>query len=93
MGTSPLFRGSSSRLPVGVPFRCPDIKPDDRASYGHARRYRFAIPVSSEVAVHSAAMEGLAVTPATRADAAEYAAGAIDVDELIGRVDARHRIG
>ena len=43
--------------------------------------------------MHSAAMEGLAVTPATRADADEYAAGAIDVDELIGRVDARHRVG
>ena len=35
--------------------------------------------------MHSAAMEGLAVTLATRADADEYAAGAIDVDELIGR--------
>ena len=38
-------------------------------------------------------MEGLAVTPATRADADEYAACAIDVDELIGRVDARPRVG
>jgi hypothetical protein len=46
-----------------------------------------------EDAIHSASMEGLTVTPATRADADEYAAGAIDVDELIARVDARHRVG
>lgn len=43
-------------------------------------------------AVHSAAMEGLTVTPATRADADEYARGSIDVDELLARVDARHRV-
>ena len=46
--------------------------------------------VAVDVAVHSAAMEGLA---ATRADADEYAVGTIDVDEQIGRVDARHRVG
>jgi hypothetical protein len=46
-----------------------------------------------EDAIHSASMEGLTVTPATRADADEYAAGAIDVDEFIARVDARHRVG
>ena len=54
----------------------------------HAARER-----AVEDAVHSAAMEGLTVTPATRADADEYTAGAIDVNELIARVDARHRIG
>jgi hypothetical protein len=54
----------------------------------HAARER-----AVEDAVHSATMEGLTVTPATRADADEYAAGAIDVDELIARVDARHRVG
>lgn len=53
----------------------------------HATRER-----AVEDAVHSAAMEGLAVTPATRADADEYTVGTIDVDELIGRVDARHRV-
>ncbi len=54
----------------------------------HAARER-----AVEDAVHSASMEGLTVTPATRADADEYVAGAIDVDELIARVDARHRVG
>lgn len=55
---------------------------------GHAARER-----AVEDAVHSAAMEGLTVTPATRVDADEYVSGAIDVDELIARVDARHRVG
>jgi DNA-binding response OmpR family regulator len=46
-----------------------------------------------EDAVHSASMEGLAVTPATRVDADDYVRGSIDVDELVARVHARHRVG
>nr|WP_325209144.1 hypothetical protein [Salinibacterium sp.] len=52
----------------------------------HAERER----VVSE-AVHSAQMEGLAVTAGTRSDADEFVHGAIDIDELIARVDTRHR--
>lgn len=44
-----------------------------------------------EEAVHSGEMEGFTVTPATRADADEYAAGTIDIDELGARIRARHR--
>ncbi|WIM72768.1 hypothetical protein QP028_02510 [Corynebacterium suedekumii] len=35
-------------------------------------------------------MEGVDVTPATRADAEEYIAGAITSDELVTRARARH---
>lgn len=41
-------------------------------------------------AIHSCEMEGLSVTPATRAEADEYAAGTIDVDELIARIQVRY---
>lgn len=43
-------------------------------------------------AIHSASMEGLTVTPATRVDAEEYAHGAIGVDELLDRVRTRHSV-
>jgi hypothetical protein len=43
-----------------------------------------------EQAEHSGEMEGLHVDPATRADAEEWAAGRIDVDELVARVRARY---
>jgi hypothetical protein len=42
--------------------------------------------------IHSLAMEGLAVTPETKADAAEYIAGNITMDELGRRVRARYGI-
>ncbi|TFC52861.1 MULTISPECIES: antitoxin VbhA family protein [unclassified Cryobacterium] len=54
----------------------------------HALRER-----AVEDAVHSAAMEGLTVTAATRADADDYARGSIDVDELIARIGTRHNVG
>lgn len=41
-------------------------------------------------AIHSGEMEGLTVTPETRADAQEYVAGAIDSDELVARALARY---
>ena len=41
-------------------------------------------------ALHSGAMEGLSVTPATQADARDYATGRIDADELVARTRARH---
>lgn len=47
---------------------------------------RFAL----EQAEHSGEMEGLHIDPATRADAEEWAAGRIDVDELITRGRARY---
>jgi hypothetical protein len=43
-------------------------------------------------AVHSAEMEGLKVSAATFAIAQEYVRGAIDSDELVARVRARHRL-
>jgi len=43
-----------------------------------------------EQAEHSGEMEGLHVDPATRADAAEWVAGRIDVDELVARGRARY---
>lgn len=43
-----------------------------------------------EQAEHSGKMEGLHIDPATRADAEEWAAGRIDVDELVVRVRARY---
>lgn len=52
-----------------------------------------AHPCAVEDAVRSASVEGLTVTLATRADSADCVAGAIDVDELIARVDGRHRVG
>ena len=42
------------------------------------------------LALHNGAMEGVDVTPATRADAEEYIAGAITSDELVTRARARH---
>lgn len=47
---------------------------------------RFAL----EQAEHSGEMEGLHIDPATRADAEEWVAGRIDVDELVARGRARH---
>ena len=47
---------------------------------------RFAL----EQAEHSGEMEGLHIDPATRADAEEWAAGRIDVDELVARGRARY---
>ena len=43
-----------------------------------------------EQAEHSGEMEGLHVDPATRADAEEWVAGRIDVDELVARGRARY---
>jgi hypothetical protein len=43
-----------------------------------------------EMAVHSGQMEGLEITPATRADAEQYVDGAIDSTELVQRVRARY---
>ncbi len=47
---------------------------------------RFAL----EQAEHSGEMEGLHITPATRADGEEYAAGRIDIDEFGARIRARY---
>ncbi len=47
---------------------------------------RFAM----EQAEHSGEMEGLHVSPETRADAEEWITGRIDVDELIARTRARY---
>jgi hypothetical protein len=41
-------------------------------------------------ALHNGAMEGAEVTPATRADAADYVAGRIDADELVARTRLRY---
>ena len=41
-------------------------------------------------AEHSGAMEGLEVSPGSRADAAEYVEGAIDIDELRRRTKRLH---
>ncbi len=49
-------------------------------------RRRFAV----EQAEHSGEMEGLHIDPATRADAEEWVAGRIDVDELVARGRARY---
>jgi hypothetical protein len=43
-----------------------------------------------EQAEHSGEMEGLHVDPATRADAEEWVAGRIDVDDLVARGRARY---
>lgn len=51
-----------------------------------ARARRIAL----EQAEHSGEMEGLHITPATRADGDEYAAGLIEVDELVARGRARY---
>jgi len=47
---------------------------------------RFAL----EQAEHSGEMEGLRVSPEARADAEEWIAGRIDVDELVARTRARY---
>jgi len=47
---------------------------------------RFAL----EQAEHSGEMEGLHVSPEARADAEEWIAGRIDVDELVARTRARY---
>lgn len=41
-------------------------------------------------AIHSEEMEGLSVTPETRADANDYVAGLIDSEELMARARARY---
>lgn len=43
-----------------------------------------------ETVVHSAEIEGLSVSPDTRADADSYVAGQIDSSELVDRVRARY---
>ncbi|WP_168429572.1 MULTISPECIES: antitoxin VbhA family protein [unclassified Microbacterium] len=43
-----------------------------------------------EDTIRSAEIEGLGVTPETRADADSYVAGIIDSDELVDRVRARY---
>lgn len=43
-----------------------------------------------EAAIHSAEIEGLAVTMETRSDADSYVAGEIDSSELVDRVRARY---
>ncbi len=43
-----------------------------------------------EQAEHSGKMEGLHITPAARADAEEWAAGRMDIDEVIRRGRARY---
>lgn len=43
-----------------------------------------------EAAIHSAEIEGLTVTTATRADADSYVAGTIDSAELLERVRSRY---
>lgn len=43
-----------------------------------------------EDAIHSGEMEGLSVSAEFEAEAAQYVSGAIDVDELIARVQARY---
>ncbi|MGM7669167.1 hypothetical protein [Microbacterium sp. A93] len=43
-----------------------------------------------DAAIHSAEIEGLTVTPGTRADADSYIAGTIDSHELVDRVRARY---
>lgn len=43
-----------------------------------------------EDTIHSAEIEGLEVTPETRADADSYVAGTIDSHELVDRVRARY---
>lgn len=43
-----------------------------------------------EQAEHSGEMDGLHITPATRSDGEDYAAGRIDVDELVARARARY---
>ncbi|WP_104169309.1 MULTISPECIES: antitoxin VbhA family protein [unclassified Cryobacterium] len=45
-----------------------------------------------EDAIHSGEMEGLSVSHAFESDAAEYARGAIDVDEFGRRVRARNGV-
>ena len=49
--------------------------------------------IALEQAEHSGEMEGLQITPATRADGGEYAAGRIDIDELVARGHARYGLG
>lgn len=46
-----------------------------------------------EAAIHSAEIEGLTVSSATRADADSYVVGQIDSDELVDRVRARYGLG
>lgn len=43
-----------------------------------------------EAAIHSAKIEGLTVSEATKSDADSYIAGRIDSDELVERVRARY---
>ena len=46
--------------------------------------------IALEQAEHSGEMEGLHISPATRADAEEWVAGHIDVAELVARGRARY---
>jgi hypothetical protein len=58
----------------------PIITPDEIA------RRRFTL----EQAEHSGEMEGLHVSPETRADGEEWIMGRIDIDELIARTRERY---
>ena len=49
--------------------------------------------IALEQVEHSGEMEGLHITPAARADGEEYAAGRIDIDELVARGRARYALG
>jgi len=49
--------------------------------------------IALEQVEHSGEMEGLHITPAARADGEEYAAGRIDIDELVARGRARYGLG
>lgn len=53
----------------------------------HAARER-----AVEDAIHSGEMEGLSVSAEFEAEAAEYASGAIDIDEFGRRVRARNGV-
>ena len=52
-----------------------------------------ARPIALEQAEHSGDIEGLHITPTTRAGGEEYAAGRIDIDELVARGRARYGLG
>lgn len=61
-------------------------KRDTRSKLTTEAQRRFAL----EQAEHSGEMEGLHVSPETRADAEEWIAGCIDVDDFVARTRARY---
>ncbi len=58
----------------------------ETSKLGTEAERRFAL----EQAEHSGEMEGLHVSPEARADAEEWIAGRLDVDELVERGRARY---